>query len=61
MKSVGSALPHRGAGTSLLNGFRKCDHERILSYLTDDVESEIPSWFNSLERSFDEEIEMNRL
>lgn len=41
-----------------IDGFRKSDHEQILSCLTDDVEWEIPGWFHAVgKEAFDKEIE----
>jgi ketosteroid isomerase-like protein len=41
-----------------IDGFRKSDHEQILSCLTDDVEWEIPGWFHAIgKEAFDKEIE----
>ncbi len=41
-----------------MDGFRKSDHDQILSCLTDDVEWEIPGLFHAVGRSdFDKEIE----
>jgi ketosteroid isomerase-like protein len=41
-----------------LDGFRKSDHEQILSCLTDDVEWEMPGAFHLVgKRAFDKEIE----
>jgi ketosteroid isomerase-like protein len=41
-----------------IDGFRKSDHELILSCLTDDVEWIIPGWFHTVgKEGFDKEIE----
>src|SRR6185295_1117251 len=41
-----------------IEGFRKSDHELILSCLTDDVEWIIPGWFHIVgKEAFDKEIE----
>ena len=41
-----------------LDGFRKSDHEQILSCLTEDVEWEMPGAFHLVgKRAFDKEIE----
>jgi ketosteroid isomerase-like protein len=41
-----------------IDGFRKSDHQQILSCLTDDVEWEIPGWFHAIGKdAFDREIE----
>ena len=41
-----------------VDGFRKNDHEQILSCLTDDVEWEIPGMFHVIgKQDFDKEIE----
>ena len=41
-----------------MDGFRKSDHEQILSCLTDDVEWEVPGLFHAVGKSdFDKNIE----
>ena len=41
-----------------IEGFRKSDHEQILSCLTDDVEWDIPGMFHAVgKEGFDKEIE----
>jgi ketosteroid isomerase-like protein len=41
-----------------IDGFRKSDHEQILSCLTDDVEWDIPGMFHAVgKEEFDKEIE----
>ena len=41
-----------------MDGFRKSDHELILSCLTDDIEWEMPGAFHSIgKEAFDKEIE----
>ena len=41
-----------------IDGFRKSDHEQILSCLTDDVEWDIPGMFHAVgKEAFDKEIE----
>ena len=41
-----------------MDGFRKSDHQQILSCLTDDVEWEVPSLFHAVGKSeFDKNIE----
>ena len=41
-----------------IDGFRKSDHEQVLSCLTEDVEWEIPGAFNAVgKEAFDKEIE----
>jgi hypothetical protein len=45
-----------------MDGFRKSDHEQILSCLTDDVEWEMPGVFHLVRKAaFDKEMKMMRL
>jgi hypothetical protein len=42
-----------------MDGFRKSDHEQILSCLTDDIEWEMPGAFHLIGKdAFDKEIEL---
>jgi ketosteroid isomerase-like protein len=53
--------PHEKVVARYMDGFRRSDHEQILSCLTDDVEWEIPGVFHARGKgAFDEHIEDER-
>jgi len=58
MKGGSAMTENKRTVEKYIDGFRKSDHEQILSCLTDEVEWKIPGWFDSVgKEAFDKEIE----